>query len=90
MIAYEEKCSCVLTDSGGVQKEAFFFEKPCITMRDSTEWVELVENGWNTLTGADTQKIINTINKFKTPNPHQLVYGVVECAYKIVKSLLDN
>lgn len=90
MIAYEEKCSCVLTDSGGVQKEAFFFEKPCITMRDSTEWVELVENGWNTLTGADTQKIINTIKKIKIPNTHPLLYGDGECAKKIINSLLDN
>jgi UDP-GlcNAc3NAcA epimerase len=45
MIAYEAACSAVLTDSGGVQKEAFFFKKPCITMRDSTDWVELVSSG---------------------------------------------
>ncbi len=47
----------VLTDSGGLQKEAFFFKKPCITMRDETEWVELVEHGFNSLTGAETENI---------------------------------
>lgn len=51
-------CSAVVSDSGGVQKEAFFFKKPCITMRDQTEWIELIESGVNVLAGADTQKII--------------------------------
>lgn len=51
-------CNAVVSDSGGVQKEAFFFKKPCITMRDQTEWVELIEHGVNVLAGADTQKII--------------------------------
>jgi UDP-GlcNAc3NAcA epimerase len=51
-------CNAVVSDSGGVQKEAFFFKKPCITMRDQTEWVELIEHGVNVLAGANTQKII--------------------------------
>lgn len=51
-------CEFVLTDSGGLQKEAYFFSKPCITMRDETEWTELVENGFNTLAGADPNRII--------------------------------
>lgn len=50
----------VLTDSGGLQKEAYFFEKPCITMRDETEWVELVHHKFNTLVGADYDKIVQT------------------------------
>ncbi len=58
MIWLLKHCSAVVSDSGGVQKEAFFFKKPCITMRDQTEWVELIENGVNVLAGADTQKII--------------------------------
>ena len=68
MMAYEEKCNCILTDFGGVQKEAFFFGKPCITMRDSTEWVELVDSGWNTLVGANTDKIIETVQTVVTPS----------------------
>jgi len=83
MIAYEKDCSAVLTDSGGVQKEAFFFKKPCITMRDSTEWVELVNSGWNTLTGADTDKIINAVKNINTPGEYPSFYGDGDCARKI-------
>ena len=83
MIAYEAACSAVLTDSGGVQKEAFFFQKPCITMRDSTEWVELVKTGWNTLTGADTEKIINAVTNLHIPDTYPTLYGDGNCAKKI-------
>ncbi len=58
MIWLLKHCDAVVSDSGGVQKEAFFFKKPCVTMRDQTEWVELIEQGVNVLAGADTQKII--------------------------------
>lgn len=50
MVKLERSCALVATDSGGVQKEAFFHGKPCVTLRDETEWVELVELGWNTIT----------------------------------------
>ncbi len=60
MVWLIDNCSLVMTDSGGLQKEAYFFEKPCITLRDETEWVELVELGVNTLVGADKEKILNT------------------------------
>lgn len=88
MIAYEETCKCVLTDSGGVQKEAFFFEKPCITMRDTTEWVELVESGWNTLTGAETSKIIKAVRNVKKPDDVPVLYGKGDCAELICGELL--
>lgn len=61
MIWLLQHCCLVLTDSGGVQKEAFFFSKPCVTMRDQTEWVELVEAGANVLCGAETSSIINAV-----------------------------
>jgi UDP-GlcNAc3NAcA epimerase len=83
MTAYESACSAVLTDSGGVQKEAFFFRKPCITMRDSTEWVELVNAGWNTLTGANTDKIIEAIKNMHIPGEYPSLYGDGNCAQKI-------
>jgi len=62
MVWLIDNCSLVMTDSGGLQKEAFFFEKPCITLRDETEWVELVENRFNILAGAQREKIIETFN----------------------------
>lgn len=83
MIALEKDCSCILTDSGGVQKEAYFFNKPCITMRDSTEWVELVDAGWNTLVGADKGKICDALRDVKTPAEHPALYGDLTCAEKI-------
>ncbi|MCR5385565.1 MAG: UDP-N-acetylglucosamine 2-epimerase (non-hydrolyzing) [Treponema sp.] len=88
MLTYEQNCKCILTDSGGVQKEAFFFEKPCITMRDTTEWVELVENGWNTLTGADPKKIIHAVRNICKPVNVPLLYGAGDCAELIVNRLL--
>jgi UDP-GlcNAc3NAcA epimerase len=87
MIAYEVACSAVLTDSGGVQKEAYFFRKPCITMRDSTEWVELVNSGWNTLTGADTEKIIEAVVNVHIPNEYPSLYGDGNCDQKICEFL---
>ncbi len=89
MIAYEENCNCILTDSGGVQKEAFFFGKPCITMRDSTEWVELVDSGWNTLVGANTDKIVETLCNVKSPSELPLLYGDGHCAEKICKEIIQ-
>ncbi|HQE60055.1 MAG TPA: UDP-N-acetylglucosamine 2-epimerase (non-hydrolyzing) [Spirochaetota bacterium] len=88
MLVLEENASAVLTDSGGVQKEAFFFGKPCITMRDSTEWVELVECGWNTLTGADTSKIASAIMNVKKPDSRPLLYGDGRCAEKIIANII--
>jgi len=83
MLALESACTAILTDSGGVQKEAYFFKKPCITMRDSTEWIELVDAGWNTLTGADTGKIINAVRNLHIPDEYPSLYGDGNCAQKI-------
>ena len=62
MVYLLKNAKLIMTDSGGLQKEAFFFQKPCITLRDETEWVELVENGFNTVVGADKELIIQTFN----------------------------
>lgn len=59
MIELIKGSSLVLTDSGGLQKEAFFFQRPCVTLRDETEWVELVDNGYNLLVGSNTNHIID-------------------------------
>jgi UDP-GlcNAc3NAcA epimerase len=66
MIMLLKSCELVITDSGGVQKEAFFFGKHCITLREQTEWVELVENGFNILVGSNSSKLNEAFEFFKT------------------------
>ncbi len=65
MTALEQNARMVLTDSGGVQKEAFFFARPCVIMRPETEWKEIVEQGAGIIADADSDKIINAYNLFK-------------------------
>jgi UDP-N-acetylglucosamine 2-epimerase len=68
MLVLEKNARCVLTDSGGVQKEAFFLRTPCLTLREETEWVETLKNSWNNLVGLSVKKILMIIEKFKKPN----------------------
>lgn len=63
MIALLKSCKLVMTDSGGLQKESYFFDKYCITLRTETEWIELVEHGYNYIAGYDCDKIINLFNE---------------------------
>jgi UDP-GlcNAc3NAcA epimerase len=62
MVELLKYCTLVMTDSGGVQKEAFFFKKPCITLREQTEWTELVEHGFNEVVGTDQSRIYSAFN----------------------------
>jgi UDP-GlcNAc3NAcA epimerase len=64
MVWLIDNCTFVMTDSGGLQKEAYFFNKKCIILRDETEWVELVQHGFNVLVGADKDKILNACHSF--------------------------
>ena len=85
-------CSLVMTDSGGLQKEAYFLGVPCITMRDETEWVELVEAGVNSLVGANKQKILETyeslVNVDEISVPDNL-YGDGSASQMIVAHLMN-
>ncbi|MDP2210256.1 MAG: UDP-N-acetylglucosamine 2-epimerase (non-hydrolyzing) [Candidatus Aquicultor sp.] len=83
----EKNAAKILTDSGGVQKEAFFFAVPCITLRDTTEWVETVESGWNVLVHVDKELILRKISDFApTGTPAQL-FGDGKAAQYIAERL---
>lgn len=79
----------VLTDSGGIQKEAYIFKIPCITLRDNTEWVETVQDGWNVLAGTDTENIIKLAQGFNPSHPHTSLYGQGACE-KIVGIICER
>lgn len=90
MIALLQNCALVITDSGGLQKEAFFFRKFCITTREQTEWVELVENGYNAIVGTNRQNIIQQANAFiNQPYPQvKNLYGNGNACANICTALL--
>ncbi len=90
MIWLLSNCSCVITDSGGLQKEAFFFDKPCITVREETEWVELIHNKVNFLVGTDKSKIVDTFKHIADTNINfsMNLYGTGNSGELIVKELL--
>lgn len=86
MVWLEVNAALIATDSGGVQKEAFFHSRPCITLRDETEWMELVDTGWNTLVGADTERIAEALARTNPLAPHgQPDYGDGHAAAAIVR-----
>ncbi len=80
----------VITDSGGIQKEAYFLGVPCITLREETEWVETVEDGWNILTGADPQKIKDSLESFEPTGDRSSSYGDGKASEKIVRILEEQ
>jgi UDP-GlcNAc3NAcA epimerase len=90
IIALEKSARLLLTDSGGMQKEAYWLKVPCITLRDETEWIETVELGWNILTGADRDRIIETVRTFKASSEHPPLYGDGKAAAHCLKALLDS
>lgn len=91
MIWLLQHCGLVLTDSGGVQKESFFFAKPCVTMREQTEWVELIEAGANVLVGADRGAIVNAVNANlnRVVEDQNQLYGGGRAASNIVEFLCE-
>lgn len=92
MMKLLSECKLVLTDSGGLQKEAFFFGKNCVTLREQTEWTELVDHGFNIIAGTEKEKIYNSYlvmsqrkNDFKVD-----LYGDGHAAEKIVDTLIED
>ncbi len=85
-------CKIVLTDSGGLQKEAYFFGKPCITLRKETEWIELVEKGFNKLAGHDSQTILSSFNELLKKNMdfNIKLYGDGKTGERIINILIEH
>ncbi|MFZ1292136.1 MAG: UDP-N-acetylglucosamine 2-epimerase (non-hydrolyzing) [Melioribacteraceae bacterium] len=88
MLILLKNCKKVLTDSGGLQKEAFFLQKQCITLRNETEWIETLENNWNFIVGTDIQKIINSVKSI--PTSKQKKYFGDGNAGEIIAAYLKN
>jgi UDP-N-acetylglucosamine 2-epimerase len=87
MLTLERYARTILTDSGGVQKEAFFLGVPCVTLREETEWPETVECGWNVLAGADPERIVAAAKRPAPQGERPLLFGDGHAAEKIVRSL---
>jgi UDP-GlcNAc3NAcA epimerase len=92
MLDLLDRCSLVMTDSGGLQKEAFFFKKPCVTLRDETEWVELVECGANVLAGSASDKIYENFKRILNSDLDFSVslYGDGNASKYVIRELINE
>ncbi len=87
MMVLEENARLIATDSGGVQREAYFMQKPCLTLRDETEWTETVTAGWNKLVGVDVDMIVHEWNSFMPPSVQPPIFGDGAAGEKIAEIL---
>jgi len=92
MISLESQCSMVITDSGGVQKEAYFFQKPCLILREQTEWVEIVENGNALLVGSQQQRLVEGYQALRAKKDYTFppLFGDGRAAEAICRLMLEN
>jgi UDP-GlcNAc3NAcA epimerase len=87
MVKLVSSARLVLTDSGGLQKEAYWLGIPCVTLRDETEWVETVQAGWNVLVGTNVEKIIHAVQVFTPPSRRPSLYGDGHTATRCIEIL---
>jgi len=90
MIMLEKNCNLIITDSGGVQKEAYFFKKPCIVLRSETEWTELLDTGTTLLADADYEKILSAYHSLQTVTVEKFIpfYGDGNASQKIAREIV--
>jgi UDP-N-acetylglucosamine 2-epimerase len=91
MLNLERNARLILTDSGGMQKEAYFFSVPCLTLRPETEWVETAQSGWNLLVGTEPGRILAGLQHvFPSPDQHPMLFGDGRSASEIVRILGED
>lgn len=90
MVWLEANSQFIVTDSGGVQKEAYFHGKKCITLREETEWVELVEANVNTLVGSDPEKLMSEFGNTEFKSENNELYGIGKTSNLIIETLVDQ
>lgn len=90
MLLLEKHAKAIITDSGGVQKEAYFMKVPCITLRNQTEWIETVEVGWNQLINPLITDLATTLKGIQNGQPVENLYGDGKAAQKIMEILAQE
>jgi len=93
MIQLMRHARVILTDSGGVQREAYWLRTPCVILREETEWVETLHTGWNLLVGTDAKKIVQGIRRLERGRPtekQRKLFGDGKASEKIVQILLER
>lgn len=90
MLVLEQNAKVILTDSGGMQKEAYFFRVPCVTLRPETEWLETVDAGWNRVVGADRERIFDAVKNVNIPNQQPDLFGTGDTAFRIAAIMSEK